>query len=241
MPRGSYDYFTPTSGISAQQIDGSALLAGLGGVQPVDGKGRLYFYDTFAKGLKRWELIRSGTGSYPKLSDFLVFAPPVSVQFSPNTELGNGSAMMRMGFIFTGNNDLGMEFAINQEAQANIFSGIMTVSDGTRNYQAELRINPETRGLDLNTSTGYVEVMPLPLNVGTPAWLQFKFVIDTGTHSYKRVIVGNKSIDVDYLIKDVGAATAGDYHLLMTFYCTGLAGSEDSTRLGYVILTTDEP
>jgi len=240
MPRGAPDYFVPASNISAVQIDNSSLLVGLGGVMPMDGKGRIYFYDTFKEGLARWGLLAGGNGKIPKLVNSAAFSPPVSIQFTPDQGAGAGVSELRTAFQFTQNNTVGVELALDVQGWDLYQYIMMDFRNGVKNYRARVRIQQTNKTVEIETTGGWVLIYGFPEAAGLQSWIQIKLVFDMGTAKYVRFVIGDTSIDLTQDCYFIGGSFLS-YEILLDILMSSTNLNEEHPLLGYVIMTTDEP
>lgn len=241
MARGAPDYLAPQSNIAVATFDAGSLLAGMGGFQPLDGKGRIYFLDTFQRGLARWERNTNGAeAEQAYLFTEKAFTPPFSVRLQASNGNVTGWSEIRTAFILTQSGRLGVETAYFWNDadldQLIYFQG----RNNSLNYNATLKINQANNVMQVRTPTGYVTVGAIPPGMGIDAWLQIKLVADFETGKYARLVVGDTTYDLTQDIYTT-AASAGDHGVTIELQAQDLSLNADMGLLGYVILTTDEP
>lgn len=76
MPRGLPDYYNPDTLVSQRVVDLTSIITAISKVTPIDGRGRMWFADTFGEGLSRWQGNAGGTGVAPVLSTELAEIAP---------------------------------------------------------------------------------------------------------------------------------------------------------------------
>ena len=90
MPRGLPDYYNPNTVLAAKMIDMGQVLTGIIGINTVDGRGRITWYDNFREGTGAW--IDSSAGDATPVIASIAHSeiPPCAMRLSSGTSGGAG-------------------------------------------------------------------------------------------------------------------------------------------------------
>ena len=222
---------------------GEAAARQIGFASP-DGRGRALILDTFSGGLGSWVTNTSGSGATPVLkTNFPTFIAPVALYLDPGSVLNDFSSIVR--YLFLGQTSrVGFEVTMFSSdprgghlrlQQIYNYNGVV--------YQAYLEYFPLTGEWKVLTPTGVQTVITQPASDDW-IWTPVKMVVDFSKAQYARIIIGESSFDasafsiqtiVSGILEDTSAFTISDIS-------SGEAGAPTySMRIGYVLLTRDEP
>jgi hypothetical protein len=242
MPRGYPDYVTPNTTFSNVQFDGSAIVAGLGGMVSIDGRGTSMFVDMFARGGGAWQQFKNSKGAYPRLtySHPYVFTPPVSMLLDP-VENGGESAVLR-SFGVLPHSNIGVEMVIFVPADG--CHPRIGVSHWGRNeyqYYYEVLLNRADETVEVITDDGYQVAYDFSDRYELPyGWIYIKLVISPDENRYNRMIFGNVPVDLSGYY-----ATEGDQGFIgrtdVIIKAVGVGDNFGAVSVGYFRLTIDEP
>lgn len=242
MPRGNPDYLSPNSNVSTVQFDGASIVGGLGGIQSVDGRGRIVYADKFSNGLNSWYKSYSGAGIAPYLSydNGYPFYPPVSVVLDPVAAAGNSVLTNQFPFVYSGR--FGLEVAFYTGVTVAGFSlYVDQIISSQRLYQMEIKYSRLDKKLYILDPSGYVDLLDFTTWGDIPEdWFTVKLVFDTSKDVYSRAVIGGVEFDLSgYSIRNFEWAAAP--RLYISLKCVGEVGFVEPSGVGYVIITNDEP
>ncbi len=240
MPRGLPDYYNPSTVVSQRVVDMTQILATLAGISPVDGRGRILYFDSFKDGLVGWTLANIGDGVIPVAYVNLSELPPVSARLDGGTLAGNGQSIMnRVGNVLDATG-LGFEAGL-------YFSSFDTVTNLNIYYHGASRIL--AANLQLISATGVCQIVtggvltPI-VTLGNLAaadgWIPVKLVADVANGVYSRLIVGQSQYDLTQALQDTGPSTVQG-RIQVNLSVQGKSGTAGVNYLGHVFITTDEP
>jgi hypothetical protein len=240
MPRGGPDYGNPGYQIAVPQLDTGDLLVGMRGLNSCDGRGRLFFLDTFGEGASGWAPMVTAGVPNPFGYMYQAEVPPVCLKMDVSAVPGTSTGGLKRDWNSSNTNRIGLEVGVNW---------------GT--FRASLKISLRTRaavGYTYGTLTlqndGQVLIRDaaftnrLITTVPTPAsgnaWMPLKIVTDSERKIWVRIVIGQDEYDVSKygLWPD---ATAWNDDIYAELLAISVAGGYNTVYLGHVILTLDEP
>lgn len=240
MPRGYPDYNNPVYSLAMKNIDFGALLVGTVGLVPCDGRGRLYFLDTWGEGTYAWTFDGNGINAAYSLITTTPEIPPVNVLLTGGTGVGTGTEYCDKRFRVSGSNRLGIETGfrfggVSPAAEVWIINNINTIG-----YRAILRIDSTNGELSVNTPSGQT-VFDTSLGLaGTTSFFPMKLVCDFSTGYYIRAIFGDSEYDLSgYQIATPSGITEKEVLFRAGVRSMGLGNSQ--LYLGHIFITYDEP
>lgn len=242
MPRGNPDYLAPNSNVSTVQFDGASIVGGLGGVQSIDGRGRIIYAEKFNNGLGAWNKQSANNGITPYLSaeHGYPFYPPVSVVLDPFDS--DGVSSIKKQYTYAGNGRFGVEAAIHTSSNAAGFVlSITQIVISQVYYEASIKYLRNDRKLYILTNDGYVDLINFDDWGDIPEdWFTVKFAIDTNSDYYIRATIGGIDFDLsNYELRHF--AMVGVPAITVSIKCNGEVGYVEPSGVGYVIITNDEP
>lgn len=209
------------------------------GFASLDGRGRALILDKFDNGLAAWTAGKSGSGLPPVVvSSSPVFIAPNAILLDPGqVTVGDISAITRLQALGKSTR-LGLEAAFYNVGTngARAFLQIQYNYNGTI-YQARLRYNTANDTWTIQTPSGEVVIATQSVS---NAYAQAKLVADFSTGKYVRMIIGENEYDISsYSIATTTAISLGT--ATYWFYAESRGASTTPLRLGYVLVTRDEP
>lgn len=242
MPRGTPDYDNPEYALAAKISDPSMLALGTFGFCPIDSLGRWVWYDNFRNGLNAWYIGENGDGEVPYLSTDYPYVSPAAVMLPSGAVLADESYLFRYTYYSDEPGTLGFEFSVRDHGNAGKIACYLTYSaaGGSNRYRMGIRINWSAQTLSFVDNTGEVNVTMSADTWGDSIWFPIKIVGDFSTGYYKRLMIGDRFIDLsDYQMEEPVAAVSEAIVLYIASISLGVASK--SVHLGHVLITTDEP
>lgn len=240
MPRGLPDYYNLSTVVSQRVVDLHTVLSVIMGVGPIDGRGRIAFFDNFKEGLYGWELTKAGNGVAPDPSTSYAELPPVSARFQAGTLGGSGISRMTRYSNLKDLTSVGLEASIRWVSRDSIIVLYIVLSTDTHSYEGTLKID-SSNGVVSYFSGGVDHTIVTLGDLTTQAgWTPFKLVVDFATGRYVRAVIGQASYDISGPIPDSGPSLV-NYQLRTTIEATGNDTVTAYAYCGHAVVTTDEP
>lgn len=240
MPRGYPDYNNPVYSLAMKNIDFGALLVGTVGLVPCDGRGRLYFLDTWANGEYAWLLSGNGLNATHVLSTATPEIPPVSILMTAGIGSGTGTEFCDKRFRVSGSNRLGIEAGIRLAGNSPAAEVWIINNINTTGYRAILRIDSTNGELSVNTPSGQTTFSVSTGLAGTTSFFPMKLVCDFSIGYYVRAIFGDNEYDLSgYQIATPSGIT--EKEVLFRGLARSMALGQGQIYLGHVFITYDEP
>lgn len=240
MPRGLPDYFNPDTVVSQRLFDLHTIMAALTRLVPIDGRGRIVYFNHFDEGLSGWYSSMGGDGVAPTLSTLYAEVPPCSVQLDGGTLAGGGSSFFRTRFYEKPAPIAGLDVALAFFPQDALTYLVLQYDAAPTRYDAELRFYNATGLTQLLTPTGWVTVATVGAFETPYLWLPVKMVCDFQTGYYSRVVLGQTNYDVSANpINTQATSQAGE--VFLHIQSNGQEAAASLAYVGHVILTLDEP
>jgi len=236
--RGFPDYGAPSYLSASVLTDPAEVYNRLVGFASLDGRGRVLLIDTFGNGLTAWTAGRSGAGAFPVVvTTSPSFISPASVVLDPGVSALDFSAILRLQFLGQ-TQRIGIEAAFYNVGVNGARFIIQTQYNysGTI-YQARLKYTPSTGVWQIQTPAGDQTIATQTVS---NAYAQAKLVADFSTGFYKRVVIGETAIDVStFAMATTTGITQGT--AVYWSYAESIGAGTTPIRLGYVLVTRDEP
>lgn len=251
MARGTPDGRIENLTYATQTSDLAFISNMLWGFSPIDGKGRVWYLDTFNNGLGGFGFTNTGAALGPRLysnaSNGLgfIFCPPNSVELVTGIATGDLSQIWRQ-IQFGINTRVGLETSILFSSACPRYVLIVDYKPrGKNGYIGTLQLNTTRDYWQIINQAGTpVDVFAVNEGGGTPAiqtLQQIKLVCDFATGYYVRAMIGENLVDLSAHQMQASAIT---YHGFMTIALRARSLGVSTTQngyLGYVLLTRDEP
>lgn len=242
--RGYDDWGVPVYQSASKGTDPAlATEFGFFGFGRLEGTGRPVIADAWRDGLEAWTLANIGSALDPALyGDGGAFVPPAYVKLNAGAGAANDASYMTREQIIGDTARLGIEFAINFQTVDPNFRGLIYYQGATGNkVGARFDYNKTNRTWSINL-TGPVTQNILALD-SRGQWLQVKFVIEISGASKRWLYArfGDTKIDLSqYTLVDQGSTSNAGLMYLELAAVKNSAVNE-TARLGYVVITKDEP
>jgi hypothetical protein len=244
MPRGLPDYGIPQYAQATTSIDLATLFLAQTGIASVDGKGRILYADNFHAGLAGFMLYKEGNASLAYPSSTNCYIPPLSAGFNPGTYSGAGISWLYKWITLPDTERVGIEAIFGIINGNNLMYSLMLdygYSDNSE-YNYTLRWYTDTGKVSITVNEKEVQIGSYEISVNGPVYIPVKLVGNISTGKYDHVLVGNKGYNLTSYNANIRALTAPGVVLASI----GGGGVQSSTvgdygRIGYMILTVDEP
>lgn len=222
-------------------VGNAELAVRLGSPVAYDRRGQVVFVENFEHGWGLWSITYQGA-DYAHALD-----PTTSMSggYSFKLTAGNASgayAGINMIRALAPTGKMGLEFVFSINALLNYVGGRLVIVDGARMYTAEVRYGLATNRLELWNHSGAFEspVATAPVTPGKGRYSTLKFVIDTATQKYERVLFNDVETDLTaYSYYDDGVVLAKRIEVEITNY--GRVGNNDIAYIDDIIVTLAEP
>ena len=196
MPRGLPDYYNPNTVLAAKMIDMGQVLTGIIGINTVDGRGRITWYDNFREGTGAWTDSSSGDATPVIASIAHSEIPPCAMRLSSGTSggAGDGKAYFetRLGQPYVVGCEFSL-FATTANVRINLYMVYSTPTGGQRGM---IIIYPSTGLIRISTGGGLLNLTNIDMSAMANAWIPLKFVMDVPNNRYWRVMVGGQEISI---------------------------------------------
>lgn len=240
MARGVPDYYNSGSVIAQRMIDTTQLFAAMVGIPPLDGRGRILFFDTFSKGVLGYNKYAAGDGVAPVASSETAEVPPYCVKAVAGTLPGGGESGLNKSIFIPWSTSVGIEVSFALPDPYQIVSVTTVVYTPTIGYRAALRCSPETGSVDIVTSTGVVEITTINFIPSSYLFYPAKLVFNPQTGYFSRLIIAQREFNISqYVCPDVPSLYAG----VATIDMLSQANGDDPSSMywGHFCITVDEP
>lgn len=242
MPRGTPDGRIVDTLLAGQVTDLGAVYSMLWGFSPIDGQGRVMYFDTFNNGLNGWVVANSGSGSVlPVLASpaNYVFSPPNCVNLNAGVTSNSMSYIYRE--LFAGKTtrlgiEIGFQLTSGMQPRISIdynpisgspFFGVMAFSQSGGFWWVR---TPGAVATSFYTPGAVVGAM----------MTQIKIVMDFSTGKYVRAFVGDQDFDLSAYSMDTSSSSYNGLAIAQAANISKGAGA-GILQLGYVLVTKDEP
>lgn len=242
MARGTPDGRITDNQFAAQVSDVAHVNNMLWGFSPIDGQGRVIYFDTFNNGLMGWRLTATGGGSIPFISSPAshVFSPPNIVNLNPGITANDTSNMIRE--MFAGKSTrLGLEVGYRFNSGCQIFTSLDYNPISGLPYFGRLMFSQSIGAWRVTGTSGSITFYtPGAPPAGLNMLIQTKIVMDFSTGKYVRAFIGDQDFDISTISM---ASSSSSYNGFMTtlisHFSQGAAAL--NCQMGYVLITKDEP
>ena len=251
MARGTPDGKIADFRYASQATDLASVYSMLWGFSPIDGQGRVMYFDTFNNGLGGWKTSTTGAAVAPLLAipQQMTFSPPNAVFFSPGITNGDQAQIYREMY-FGKSLRLGIECG---------YGAPFTAGSKCANPRLTLDYNPTAfspwfGGLTFNAAAGEWRVLtgtsgtPTEtafFTAGTPSTtmgllIQIKVVMDFSTGKYVRAFIGDQDFDLSAYSMRTSSSSYNGW-AIAAFKGISHGATTLSFWLGYMLITRDEP
>lgn len=240
MPRGLPDYYNPDTVLAAKMIDMGQVLTGVIGVNTVDGRGRIVWYDNFREGVGAWIDSSSGDATPVVATTVHCEIPPCAMRLSSGTSGGAGDGkayfQLRLGQPYR----MACEFtlyATTDDVRINLYMVYSTTGGGKRGM---IVIYPSTGLIQISTGGGLLNLTNIDMSAMANAWIPVKFVMDVPNDKYLRVMIGGQEISIP-LYSLYATADTFDETAWIVVEVLGQDGADHNIYIGHTFITLDEP
>jgi len=246
MPRGTPDGRIETQQFAAQVSDVAHVNNMLWGFSPINGQGRVIYFDTFNNGLSGVGLSSTGAGIAPALytggaglGD--VFSPPYCCKMNPGTVVNDRSFLFRE--FYAGNSKrLGIEFAVSKNNLTPTFRAQIDYSAlgfspwlGVINFDEPSDVWQIWRGGGVWTT--FYSPVASPTN---RMHMQVKLVMNFETGYYVKAFIGDYEFDLSAYTMGPSLSSYPGY-FISTITAVSRGAGTVPLNLGYILITKDEP
>lgn len=243
MPRGTPDFGIPINQIASVNIDNGTLYQGLTGVRPIDGKGRIFWMDTFHQGPSGMLLNPYGDALAPSVETDVAFIQGASLKIPVGTLAGGGFGKAYKKLIIPNQMKIGVEASIfiAFHTETRYILSIDCNYIQNHSYYGTIGWNISTGNIAIYQGGIWIIVGNLLDTIDYNIWLPMKIVIDVNLGKYVRCIIGGIEIDLSaYTCDDSGQEIINTCTAAILCYPTNNNVGRYG-RVGYILITTDEP
>jgi hypothetical protein len=240
MARGYPDYQNPVNQVAGRLVDFSSIVTAQLGLASLDGLGRLFWWDTFAKTLSAWDLLPAEGDLTPVIDTDLSEIPPSCVKYPLEGGEAEGYSSIRRSFLLSNPNSVGVDCSFYGDG-GTVYQ-YLQLSIYLNNYAhvVTLGYDQETGEVTLSTVDGDTLIYTFPSAPVGAVWIPFKLVVDCTQFLVTRALVGiHNFAPEDYTIPPLGTVSS-DY-IMITLGCIISGETPYDNYLGHVYVTTDEP
>jgi hypothetical protein len=240
MPRGGPDWGNNLYQVAVNQTDIGALIAPIRGIAPVDGRGRIWLFETFKDTLSAWTLKNAAGGSDPAISSTIAEISPNSALLDAGATAGTGQSIMTHRCLPPGSPRQGIEFSLLYSTAAPDVGVELAIEHNGLWIQGYVLVQPSHNWIQIVTAGPTINVPIRPAWTNFPVWVPFKIVLDADLLHYVRMVIGPTEYDLSaYTVysQPQNLTTQPDVEV-------GAFSGGGTRRLGYighVIATVDEP
>jgi len=240
MARGLADYYNPETELGQRIVDLTSVMTAITGIAPLDGRGRIVYFDTFKNGLAAYEVNKWFDAELPAVVNTTAEIPPACIKFNPGTFTGDGTTLLALNRYIYGMTHCGVDFSIAHTNSQQVLELNFLSRPGDKYYCAALQYNMSDNTLAIETNEGWITIDTLKEMIGLYAFKPFKLVADFENGYYKRLFAAYRFYDLsDYKLYQ--AEEDGQGVFIVRFISVPLADDPAALYLGHIILTTDEP
>jgi len=242
MASGAPDYLAVTSANYSLQYDMSSLIASLGGVQSIDGRGRPIYVDDFRSGLRNWSLSSTGNGSVPRKGETYKYCYLSGLGCEMVLGAHSSTSLLFKYLASVASGKIGVETIVYLAPTTGSFYLRIDWNSllGRAGY-ARFNLRPSSAGLEIVDALGTQLLETIGGAYGyTAGWYPVKMVIDVDTGYYVGLQLGKRVYDLSaYQMNSSVDDATGSISIEAVAYTA--AGNIQNVGLGYFILTLDEP
>ena len=224
-------------GVLPNDVRRAVTNALLGGT--LDGQGDVLLWEDFSHGLNAWTLTAIGVGASLDLSLVSPFLRELSLRMVGGTGAVIGASAVRP-LSFVQLSPLGLEAAFTLDANTGIVDLLISVANGTTEYDFILRVNAGIGQLQYQDAAAvYQNITPIALSTTAGLFHRLKFVCNPKTGLYDRIILDTATITGIVGVPARSFANAATY--LQAALRVGPAAAVSPTvYVGRTVLTVNE-
>jgi hypothetical protein len=240
MARGRPDYGITQYETSIANSDVGMLIIAMKGINSLDNKGKVIFFDTFSEGLYAWGIHKIGSGIEPVLSTARVEVSPASVAMEAGSTTVAGRSFLERILNMTGSSKIGLECGIYSEANSPKYDIQVEYDQDGLAYNATITFDPGAKTLSIISGGAYAIIQTFSALPAIDGWLSIKLILNLDLGYYDALVYGRQRIDLSAYPIDSGAIGREDV-LKLNITARANSVAVHTGYLGHVILTTDEP
>ena len=244
MPRGLPDYGIPIYGLASQYVDMATLFLAQTGFTSVDGTGRIFYADNFHGGLGGFEATASGDAKTPYPATTHCYVPPLSLGFNPGTVNGNGTSWVRKWMAIPDTERMGLEIivAVGTDHPVKYDIALEYCYRNGSSYQWSVIWRTDTGLIQIRSGGKFVTIDTYLVGVTGWYFAPIKLVGNVLNGLWERLLIGNKGYNLSaYTPSPSSLSTQGMLMIQLRCDPVQVTTSGDYGRIGYMILTVDEP
>ncbi len=247
MARGSNDFGNIGAAFAANQMDTADIQETLTGIGLLDGLGKTVYFDNFKNGLGGFAKLAEGAGVAPVLADVNenniggIYSPPYSAKCTTGDNVADKSSLVFRA-VLRNQSKLGLEFGYTFISSTSDFDLNMDFwREGGSAKKIGLRASIANNTLELATGAIWQSLGQFrSFLTGNVNRMQIKIVGDFETQMYKKLLVGEKSYDVNQYA--LGNSTFGNpTGLYIKLAAVSYGAGSTPIYFGYFRLSKDEP
>jgi hypothetical protein len=240
MARGYPDYQNPVNKVAGRLVDFSAIVVSQLGMSPLDGLGRLVWFDKFHGSLSAWYIVLPDADDSAVICTDVSEVPPCCLRLTPSvTVVGGGPSVYHtQGFTIPSPSGLEVSMRVNA-GHVRLYMEMALYYSGTV-YYMQVYYLPVLRQFVLVSASPDTVLYTLPVAYSPGTWLTVKLVVDWINKVGMHVLIGDLSFDISAYAPRT-AATAFVDSLEINLGARGLSAAALPQYLGHVYLTMDEP
>jgi len=244
MPRGLPDYGIPQYALASQSIDMATLLLAQTGISSVDGKGRITYADNFHGGLTGFMWSWGGDGKKPYPATTFCYIPPLSLGFNPGTYNGGGWSWVQKWLAIPDTEKIGLEAVVAAGTGHEVQYGLelwYCYQDGLA-YNWTVYWHTGTGQISIYSGGQIVSLDTYYIDMSGWVYTPIKLVGNVTAGTWDRLLLGSRGYNLSGYIPNRPSLSRKGM-LLVQLICSAVKPdtSGDFGRIGYMILTIDEP
>jgi hypothetical protein len=240
MARGYPDYQNPVNKVAGRLVDFSAIVVSQLGVSPLDGLGRLAWFDKFHDNLSAWWIILTHPDTFAVISTDVSEVPPSCAKLTPGLSGGGCGASLFHTSTYTEPSPTGLEVSMRVNVgDAYITMGYDLFYNGTH-YSMYVQYYALARQIILQSAIPDFVIYTLPVSYRTGTWLTIKLVVDWIGQKGVRLLIGDLFFDLSaYAVRAAPSVFLDSLSIYVGAH--GLSAAAIPQYLGHVYFTMDEP
>lgn len=224
-------------GILPNDVRRAAVNAALG--QTLDGQGDILLYEDFSHGLNAWTLSPIGIGASVDLTLLQHLSGEFSLRMVSGTGTAIGASAVRP-LSFVQLSPIGIEIAFTLDANSGIVDALISVANGTTEYDFIIRVNAGTGQLQYQDAGAvFQNIQALTPSTTSGLFHRLKCVFNPKTGLYDRIIFDTQTITSLAGVPARSFANAASF--LQAAVRTGPAAAVSTTNyIGRCVVTVNE-
>jgi hypothetical protein len=238
MARGYPDYNNPEYSLAARNIDIASMLLVQSGIGPVDGRGRIVWFENFREGVLSWNKATVGAGLDPVVTLEVADHSPVSCLLDTGGAAGGDSVQMYKATNFPGSTRMGLQVSYMALDSYGALEFYILRSTVPIEYEAHVRIDFSTGVIQvLKTGAVLQTVATFTVTPTQETFYTLKVVADFTTGYLVRMMFGDTEIDLSTIkMVDYGTGVIEQVQIVAEAFTD--AAHRTVAYLGHLIVTT---